>query len=87
MKILVISNYYPPFEIGGWEQLTRDVTNELGRRGHQVRVLTSNHKAEGVFRPEPAIARQFHLQSPDPFHYRARSSLLAGRHDQQNRAI
>lgn len=87
MKILVVSNYYPPFEIGGWEQLTCDVAGELARRGHQLQVLTSNHKAEAVSRPEPTIARQLHLQSPDPFHYRARSSLLAGRRDRQNRAV
>lgn len=84
MRILVISNYYPPVEIGGWEQLTRDVSDELARRGHQLQVLTSNHKAQAISRPEPTIARQLHLQSPQPFHYQARSTLQARGHDRQN---
>lgn len=86
MRILTISNYYPPFEIGGWEQLTGDVCQELARRGHQLQIITSNYKAQTLSRPEPAIARQLHLQSPHPHHYQARSTLLAHRHDQQNAA-
>lgn len=41
MKILVISNIYPPIQIGGYEQLCFDVVQGLISRGHSVRVLTS----------------------------------------------
>ena len=43
MKILFVSNYYPPYERGGYEQLCRDVVLRLIKRGHQIEVLTSNH--------------------------------------------
>jgi glycosyltransferase involved in cell wall biosynthesis len=42
MRILFLSNYYPPFEIGGYEQLCRDVVQRMLARGHGVRVLTSD---------------------------------------------
>lgn len=43
MRILFISNYYPPYEIGGYEQLCRDVAVRLTERGHTVAILTSDH--------------------------------------------
>lgn len=49
MRILVISNFYPPHFIGGYELGCRDVVEALKSRGHEVRVLTSTH---GVKRPE-----------------------------------
>ena len=42
MKILFISNYYPPYEVGGYEQLCRDIAGRFAERGHQVQVLTSD---------------------------------------------
>lgn len=47
MKILAISNLYPPHFVGGYEQGCRDVVEELRRRGHDVRVLTSRYGAVG----------------------------------------
>jgi glycogen(starch) synthase len=49
MRILVISNFYPPHFIGGYELGCRDVVEALKSRGHEVRVLTSTY---GVGRPE-----------------------------------
>ena len=43
MRILVISNFYPPHFIGGYELGCRDVVEGLKSRGHQVRVLTSTY--------------------------------------------
>lgn len=48
MRILVISNFYPPHFIGGYELGCRDVVEELKARGHEVCVLTSTY---GVGRP------------------------------------
>ena len=41
MKILVISNIYPPFVLGGYELGCRNLVNGLRSHGHQVLVLTS----------------------------------------------
>lgn len=42
MKILVLSNLYPPDFIGGYELCCRQVVDALLARGHDVRVLTSS---------------------------------------------
>ena len=86
MRILAISNYYPPLEIGGWEQLTRDVVQHLEARGHQVQVLTSNFRAGEIDDPEPGVARTLHLQSPDHVRYRPRYMLLGRKWESENRA-
>ncbi len=41
MKILVISNLYPPHQLGGYEIGCRNLVNGLRSRGHEVHVLTS----------------------------------------------
>lgn len=43
MKILVISNVFPPGFIGGYELGAKDVVEGLARFGHVVKVLTSNY--------------------------------------------
>lgn len=43
MRILVVSNFYPPHCIGGYEIGCRDVVEGLEARGHNVIVLTSTH--------------------------------------------
>jgi glycogen(starch) synthase len=43
MKILIVSNLYPPHLIGGYEMGCRDVVEELASRGHDMKVLTSRY--------------------------------------------
>jgi glycosyltransferase involved in cell wall biosynthesis len=43
MRVLVLSNFYPPHSIGGYEQHCRDVMDGLRARGYEVEVLTSTH--------------------------------------------
>ena len=43
MKIFILSNLYPPYDLSGYEQLCFDVTEELKRRGHDIFVLTSKY--------------------------------------------
>jgi len=43
MRILVISNLYPPHFIGGYELGCKDVVDRLKSRGHEIRVLTSTY--------------------------------------------
>ena len=58
MRILFISNYYPPFEVGGYEQLCRDVALRLAERGHPIEILTSDRGVRRAdFTPEPGIHR------------------------------
>ena len=47
MKILVISNLYPPFYLGGYELGCKKVVEGLKQNGHEVYVLTTfNHAPE-----------------------------------------
>lgn len=47
MKLLVISNLYPPHGIGGYEERCLNTVEELRARGHDVHVLTSDHQVGG----------------------------------------
>lgn len=46
MKILALTNLYPPHYLGGYELICHAVVNALRARGHTVQVLTSNHRVE-----------------------------------------
>lgn len=56
MKILILSDRYPPYYEGGYELICRDTAEQLSRRGHLVSILTTKYginaaKIEGnVFR-------------------------------------
>ena len=43
MKVLICSNYYPPFSIGGAEIIAHEQAKELVRQGHEVRVFAGRH--------------------------------------------
>jgi glycogen synthase len=43
MRLLFISNYFPPLHSGGYEELCAEVAERLRQRGHQVFILTSNY--------------------------------------------
>ncbi len=45
MKILIISNLYPPYILGGYEILCGQVVQHLEERGHSLFVLTSDHES------------------------------------------
>ena len=51
MKILVLTNLYPPHHVGGYELICQTVREELRARGHDLPVLTSDH-AVAWARPE-----------------------------------
>ncbi len=69
MRILVISNLYPPAVEGGYELECETVVQHLRAR-HSVMVLTSTRGSESD--PDPGVVRR--LPSPGPAHAR---SLLA----------
>ncbi|NUQ83835.1 MAG: glycosyltransferase family 4 protein [Anaerolineales bacterium] len=47
MKILFLSNMYPPHVIGGYEALCQEAVEGLAKRGHRVSVLTSTYGYDG----------------------------------------
>ncbi|HUY35236.1 MAG TPA: glycosyltransferase family 4 protein [Pirellulales bacterium] len=59
MRVLALSNLYPPDVIGGYELCCRQVVDGLLQRGHDVRVLTSAPRAPCP--GEPHVARSFKL--------------------------
>lgn len=64
MRILVVTNYYPPYEVGGYEQLCRDVALRLSSRGHTTAILTSDRGMNGSNKmaEEPGIHRLLRTQ-------------------------
>jgi glycosyltransferase involved in cell wall biosynthesis len=62
MKILALSNLYPPHEIGGYEIRCRDLCERLMARGHDVHVLTSDHQVAGRTGADgPNISRKLRI--------------------------
>ncbi len=63
MRLLFLTNFYPPASRGGYEQWCREVADGLFSNGHEIFILTSNYAKESVFRPEPSwIYRKLHLE-------------------------
>lgn len=73
MKILVLSNLYPPHHIGGYEMLCQEVTDGLAERGHTMMVLTSDFDASHSG-STAGIERTLRLES-DIYHYRRQQVL------------
>lgn len=48
MKILVLSDHYPPYYKGGHEIRIKSAADSLSRRGHDVVVLTSKYGSNGT---------------------------------------
>lgn len=69
MKILIVSNLYPPFQVGGYEIACRNIAHALAAKGHEVRVLTSSrHKAPygAPDSPRVRVVRSLGLDGLDP---------------------
>jgi glycosyltransferase involved in cell wall biosynthesis len=45
VRVLLVSNFYPPYWVGGYEQIAAWVADGLRERGHQVAVLTGRGPA------------------------------------------
>ncbi len=65
MKILVLTNLYPPQVVGGYERSIADFARLLQHRGHQVLVLTTDtpeYAGNHVSRyPDPPVERSLSL--------------------------
>jgi glycosyltransferase involved in cell wall biosynthesis len=59
MRILVVTNLYPPHYIGGYELICQTVVEALRARGHTVAILASDHVVEAARRlsGDPGVER------------------------------
>jgi len=71
MRILFVSNFYPPARPGGYTQWCYEVANCLQERGHTIAVLTSRYQRERAGRGEAHVHRLLHLDG-DLFYYQPR---------------
>ena len=51
VRVLVVSNMYPPHHLGGYELSCRDTVERFRGRGHDVAVLTSTMRRPEVVDP------------------------------------
>ena len=62
MRILFLTNFYPPHELGGQERSCQQVVEGLAKRGHQTAVLTSRHGADDTSGEGDGIYRWLYLE-------------------------
>ena len=63
MRILFLSNFYPPASRGGYEQWCQEVFDGLRSKGHAVEVITSNYGKSSLQHPDPVwVHRSLHLE-------------------------
>lgn len=62
MRILFVSNFFPPARSGGYTQWCHEVAERLGRRGHTIGVLTSGYERSKAPAGEQNIYRLLHLE-------------------------
>jgi len=61
MRILVLSNLYPPNVVGGYERLCFEVTAGLAAAGHDMVVLTSRYGGKLADYPKQRVLRDWDL--------------------------
>ena len=59
MRVLCVGNMYPPHHLGGYELVWQGAVRHLRAAGHDVAVLTTDHREQGVEEPdEPGVHRE-----------------------------
>lgn len=72
MRILFVSNLYPPFDLGGYEKHCHEVATRLQARGHSVFVLTGRYGSPGPVQEDGIWRTLFlecNLEHYDPVHF------------------
>src|SRR5688572_25010050 len=73
MRILFLSNFFPPARPGGYTQWCHEVAERLEERGHTIGVLTSRYELVKAPASEQNIYRLLHLEGDlayyQPFHF------------------
>lgn len=88
MRILFITNYYPPSRYGwGYMQLCEEVADGLAARGHEIAVLTSTQRdGPEIDRPYPV----YRLLTIEPDWHSGRSAawqFFVGRRSRERQAV
>lgn len=66
MKILILTSVYPPLGHSGHDERCRQTAQGLARSGHQLQILTSNHRLPPMgVAGEKGVFRELHLY-PNP---------------------
>lgn len=65
MKLLALSNLYPPNVIGGYEVLCYDMMRALAQRGHEIQVLTSDYGGQQAEFEGRQVDRRLKLPATD----------------------
>ncbi|MFV2045194.1 MAG: glycosyltransferase family 4 protein [Anaerolineales bacterium] len=79
MRLLFLSNFYPPYELGGYAQLSQEVGKGLQNRGHAIHVLTSRHGiTSGGSENDELVTRSLFLEAGIE-HYRPADFFLSRR--------
>lgn len=61
MRLLFLSNLYPPNAIGGYERLCHEMATALVERGHEVHVLASDFGGKSADYPGQCVYRELRL--------------------------
>lgn len=73
MKILILSNFFPPARPGGYTQWCQEVSDRLSKQGHTIGVLTSRYELAKAPVNEQNIYRLLHLEGDleyyQPLHF------------------
>jgi glycogen synthase len=73
MRVLFLSNFFPPARPGGYTQWCHEVATNLAKRGHTIGVLTSRHEITKAPPDEQNIYRLLHLEGDltyyQPLHF------------------
>jgi len=79
MKILIITDLYPPHFVGGYELKCKLHAEELALRGHEVSVLTSRWKTGNKDVLENNVSRLLHSgRQNQPLRFQTRKLFLFG---------
>lgn len=63
MRLLFLTNFYPPASRGGYEQWCQEVAEGLRHRDHTIKVLTSRFGKDRLTEPDPAwVHRDLYLE-------------------------
>lgn len=62
MRILILNNFYPPFELGGQGRSCQQIVEGLRARGHEVAVLTSMNGVDNTPTETDGIYRWLYLE-------------------------
>ena len=82
MKILFISNLYPPHVIGGYESLCMEAVEGMAKHGHEVSVLTSTYGYDHEF-SEGNVHRLLSLEGDLQF-YKMKDAWTYPQRNQRN---